>query len=223
MGRSALVVDVGSVRLIVDDMRFGTEGVEDGLRNRRCGAVRAVESDLLSLEAAGRQRNEVTDVAVTARREIDGASDIRTGCQRHLRGYTVEVILDFLYDIIAELLAVSIDDLDAVIIVRIMGGGDHHATVEVLRAGHISDGRSCRHMQKVSICTGRSDTCGDCIFKHIAGTSRILTDDDAAVLAVFLLLSIVPSEELAYTEGTVRCQIDIGLTTVTIGSKIFSH
>ena len=44
-----------------------------------------------------------------------------------------------------------------------------------------------------------------------------------AVLAVFLLLSLVPSEELAYTEGTVDRQIDIGLTTVTIGSKIFSH
>lgn len=78
-------------------------------------------------------------------------------------------------------------------------------------------------MQKVGICTGRSDSCGDRIFKHIAGTSRILTDDDAAVLAVFLLLSIVPSEELAYTEGTVGRQIDIGLPTVTIGSKIFSH
>ena len=78
-------------------------------------------------------------------------------------------------------------------------------------------------MQKVGICTGRSDPCGDRIFKHIAGTSRILTDNDAAVLAVFSLLSIVPSEELAYTEGTVGRQIDIGLTTVTIGSKIFSH
>ena len=120
-------------------------------------------------------------------------------------------------------MALAIDDLDAVIIVRIVGGGDHHATVKVLRTGHIGDGRGRRHMQKVGICTGCSDSCGDRIFKHIAGTSRILTDDDAAVLAVFLLLSIVPSEELAYTEGTVGRQIDIGLTTVTIGSKIFSH
>ena len=78
-------------------------------------------------------------------------------------------------------------------------------------------------MQKVSICTGRRDTCGDRILKHIAGTSRIFSYHNSAVLAVFLLLSIVPSEELAHTEGTVGRQIDIGLTTVTIGSKIFSH
>ena len=55
MGRSALVVDVGSVRLVVDYMGIGTESIENGLRNRGSGAVRAVEGDLLSLEAAGSQ------------------------------------------------------------------------------------------------------------------------------------------------------------------------
>ncbi len=223
MGAAAALVDVQAVGLVVDDVGVRAQGIKYRLGTGAGGAVGAVQSHLHALEGLGGQGNEIADVAVPACREVHGASDLIPGGQRHLRGSAVQVILDLGDHVIGELFAVLVDDLDAVVIVGIVGGGDHDAAAEVLRPHDIADGRGGGHVHQIRICARRRDACRDGIFKHIAGAAGVLADDDAAALSLLQLLLVVPAQELSHPEGTVCGQDHIGLSPVSICSEIFTH
>ncbi len=132
VGAAAVQVDVQAIGFIVDDMGICTQRIEYGLCTRAGGAIGAVQRHLHALEGLGGQGNEVTDIAVPACREVHGATDMIPAGQRHLRGSAIQVILDLRDHVIGELLAVLIDDLEAVVIVGIVGSGNHNTTVKIL-------------------------------------------------------------------------------------------
>ncbi len=223
MGTAAVLVDVQAVRRIVDDVSVCPQRIEHSLCTGAGGAVGAVQCHLHALEGLGGQGNEIADVAVPSCREVHGAADPIPAGQRHLRGSAVQVVLNFRNHVIGELLAVLIDDLDAVVIVGVVGGRDHNAAVKILRSHNVAYGRGGGHMHQIRIGSRRRNARRNGVLKHIAGTPGVLADHDTALLALLQFFLIVPAQELTHAKGAVRCQNHIGLSPVSVCSEIFTH
>ncbi len=220
MGRAAVRVDVVPVRVVVHDEGLCAEGVEDSLGDRPCGAVRDVEADLDILEAVLRQRDEVADVAVAAGDIVDGAADgvfLRHG---HF-ALAVDVVFDEKQSFLVHLLAVAVDDLDAVVVVGVVGRGDHDTAVELVHTGDVRDRGSRGDMHDVSVGAGGHEARAQRILEHVARTSRILTDDDFRLLP--FAGAVVPAEVLADLDGVFEGQVFVGFAAEAVGSEIFSH
>ena len=108
----------------------------------------------------------------------------------------VDVVLHQQQSLLGHFLAVAVDQLDAVIVVGVVAGGDHDAAVEVIHAGNVSHGRRGGNMEQVSICSGGSQASNQAVLKHIRATASILTNDDTSRVDVTVALTqnvIIPS------------------------------
>ena len=66
----------------------------------------------------------------------------------------VDVVLHQQQGLLGHLLTVAVDQLDTVIIVRVVAGGDHDTTIKVIHASNVSHGRRSSNVQQVSVCSG---------------------------------------------------------------------
>ena len=159
MGGSAVTVDVGSVRFVVDHIGLSPQCIKYTLGNGRCTSVGTVKSYTHGLEGTCGQGDQITDVAVTACRKVHRASDIFSGCKWDLFGLAINIILDLLLHICFQLVAVSVDDLDSIIIERVVAGRDHDAAVKAFGPYHVRYARCGGYMKQIYICSGCSQTC----------------------------------------------------------------
>ena len=111
MRGTAMIVNIDAVRLVMNHMRIGTQRVKYRLCDRRSGTIGTIKRDFLALEGTGCQRNQITDITVTAGCKIHRTANVFACRKRNLRCQTIQIVLNFLNYIIAELLTVSIDDL----------------------------------------------------------------------------------------------------------------
>ena len=104
--------------------------------------------------------------------------------------------------------------------------GNHNTTVKLIYSCHISYRRCCCNMKQVCICTGCYQSTDQCIFKHIAGTSCILTNYNSSRSVIPILsfqFSIIPAEKTPNLVCVICCQVPISFPTETISSKILTH
>ena len=122
IGRSTPDVDVVAVGVVPDRRHLGAELLEGLWCNARVGAVRAVDRDAEAAQVGAELLEHVLEVAV--RRDpdaVDGAPS---------RGRCVEQRLDLLLCGIGQLAAGAVEELDAVVLRRVVRRGDHGAEVE---------------------------------------------------------------------------------------------
>ena len=143
VGGAGVLVDVVAVGIGIDDIGLGTQSIKNRLGNVPGGTVGAVQTHLHSLEAVHTQRNQIADVAVTAGHMIHGAADLiplgqRQGVPFPSEGLQLSVQIGFDQgdNTLLHLFAEAVDELDAVVIVGIVAGGDHNAAVKALRPDH---------------------------------------------------------------------------------------
>ena len=153
MGGTAVFVDIGSVRLVVNDIGLRTQCIENALRNSGCTSVGTVKSDSHGLERSGRQGNKITDITVSSCCKIYSSSDVLSGSKWNLLGPAIDVILNLLLNLCFQFVATAIDDLNSIVIERIVAGGNHNTAVEALGTYYIGYARRGGYMQKVYICT----------------------------------------------------------------------
>ena len=217
-----IAVDVQPVRLRIDDIRRRPERFKDRPCDAPGGAVRAIETDLEILEGIQPQRDEVRDVAVSSRGVIDRLADVIARCEGKFF-LAVEVFLDQGNDALLKFFALSVEDLDAVVVKGVVARGDHDPAVEIIHARDIRNGGRRRDVQHIGIRPRRRDPGNERIFKHIARTAGILADDDARTLAAFLLLPVIPAQKAADLIGMICREPQIGFPAEAVRSKIFSH
>ena len=222
MGASAVCIDVRTIRMVVDDICFCTECVKHTLCNRAGAAIGAVDSDSVILEGAGRKRDQVADIAVSARHIILRAADPITRRKRDLSAFAVDVSLNLFLDGSIDLLPGSGDDLDPIVIVWIVTRRNHDPAVKVIQADAEGNGRRRCHMEQVSIRPRSDKARAQRIFKHIAGSSGILSNDNLC-LAILMLLSIVPAQKTPDLKCMLDIQCHIRLPAKSICSKVLSH
>ena len=233
MGGTGIGVDVVTVGIGIDDIGFGAQRVKNRFCHIPAGTVGAVQTHLHTLERVHTQRDQITDVAVTAGDIVHRPSDlIPLGQGKFLPGLSegfhrpVEIGFDQSNDALIHLLTEGIDQLDAIVVIRIVAGGDHDTAVKAVGPRHISNGGGGGDVQQIGIRSGSHQTADQRVFKHIAGAAGILTDDDpgrTVSTAAALQLGVVPAEETADFERMVGSQCDVGFSSEAVSSKIFSH
>ena len=233
MGRAHAVVDVETVGLVAHHIGGSAQSVEHALGDHPGAAVGAVQAHLPVLEGEHPQGDEVAHIAIAARHIVHRAANMLPLCQRQGRPFlaeqlqlAVQIVLDEGDGVLVHLLAGAVHELDAVVVERVMAGGDHDAAVEALRPGHIGHRRRGGDVEQIGVRAGGHQAGGQRVFKHIAAAAGVLADDHtdrAAVAAAALRLAAVPAQEAAHLIGVVRREGDVGLTAEAVRPEISAH
>ena len=233
VGRTSIVVDVQTVGLCIDDVGIGSQSIKHRLGNVPAGAVGTVQTDLDTLKGVDTEADQIAHVAVATGHIVHRAANVFPVSERQLRPVLIEhmelavdVVLHQQQSFLGHFLAVAVNQLDTVIVVRVVAGRNHDATVEVVHAGDISHGGRGGDMEQVGIRTGSGQTCDQAILEHIRAAAGVLSDDDAGRLVVAIALTqsvIIPAQKTTNLVGVVGGQSDSSFATEAIGSKILSH
>ena len=175
----------------------------------------------------GRQRNQIADIAVASGNVIDNLAQffpVRRGniaFQPQLCKIAIQIRFNRGNRFVVHLLAASVDELDAVVIERVVRSGNHDAAVKAVHARHIRNARRGRNVKHIRIRAGRGQACNQCVFKHIAGAAGILANDDACLSA--LARAVIPADEFTDFISMFAGQIHIGFASEAVRTKILSH
>ena len=101
MGGACIVVDVGAVRLCIDDVGVCTESIENRLGDVPGTTVGAVQTNLDTLEGIDTKADQIAHVAVAAGHIVHRAANVFPVSERQLQPvliehmeFSVNVILD---------------------------------------------------------------------------------------------------------------------------------
>ena len=152
-----------AVGLVADGEHLGTELLERGRRDRRVRAVRAVHRELEASEVAAELLDDVADVARADHLEVvDPALLLVT---RRL----VEQCLDLLLRRVRELAAVPVEELDAVVLGRVVRSRDDGGEVEREQC----DGRRGQDARQHGVAARRGYARGEGVLELPARRARI--------------------------------------------------
>ena len=138
----------------------------------------------------------------------------------------VDVVLHQQQGLLGHLLTVAVDQLDTVIIVRVVAGRDHDAAIKVIHASDVSHTGRSSDMQQVSVCSGGGQSCDQTVLEHIGAAAGVFADYNACRLVVAIALAehiVIPAQKATNLVGMVGSQINTSFTTEAIGPKILSH
>ena len=120
----------------------------------------------------------------------------------------IDVVLYQQQGFLRHFLAIAVDQLDAVVVIRIVAGRNHDATIKVIHTSDIGHGRGGGDMKQISVCARSRQTSHQTIFKHIGAAARILTNNDTGGFVISITLAksiIIPAEKTTYFVSVVGC------------------
>ena len=120
MGASAVTVNIQSVRLIMNDIGFGTQRIEHCRSDHPAAAVGTIQCYFMVFERTCGKVGQVSDITVSACIEVNRTSNFVLSCKRKFFRFSVNIIFDCVLQFIVHLFAFSVHQLDSVVIVRIM-------------------------------------------------------------------------------------------------------
>ncbi len=113
-----------------------------------------------------------------------------------------QVRLDAFFNLVGEFVAIRAEQLDAVILERIMGGGDHDPNIRAQRAGQHGNRRGRQRSDQNHIHPDGRKTRRQRRFQHIAGQAGVLADNDA--------MTEIPAPRKLSARGFTDFQRDFG-------------
>src|SRR5262245_3082561 len=221
-GRTAIPVDVEAVGFDANPDDFGAEFPQRLGRHFVGCPIGAIDHRPDTVEADVLRQRPLGEFDVALARAVDagGAADLlRLGEQVGAVAFHQD--LDRLLVLVGELVAVGTEQLDAVVAVRVVRGGDHHAKIGTQRPGQHGDGRRRHRTELEYVHAHRSEARDERGLDHIAGEPRILTDHDAVAIGA---LGEQPASGHAHLErhfGGHR--IGVSAATDTIRAKEFAR
>jgi hypothetical protein len=166
--RAAADVDVGAVGLVPDRDDLRAERLERSRRESCVCAVRTVDDDPQSGEIGAEAVDHVLEVAVCCDADtVDRAAAASVG---------VEQRLDRLLLVVDELPSVAGEELDAVVLRRIVRSGDDDAEIEREQRDR---GRR-EHAGKDGVSARRDHAVRERLLELGAGGARVAPDEDAS-------------------------------------------
>ena len=167
MSGAAINVDVEAVWCVVDNVSLGAQSVKNRASNARSCAVSAIQANLQALEAKAAACNKAGDVAVTTLHVINRAANGVTRCQRNVK-LTVNIGLYLLENVLVHLVALFIDQLDAVISKGVVRCGNHDAAVKAAVNYLVAYARCRNNVQHVRVSAGSNQARDKRGLKHVA-------------------------------------------------------
>ena len=185
-GRAAFLVDVEAVRLDADRDHLGAELPQRLGRHLVGGAVGAVDDHAQAFE------RQVARQACAWRIRCSGRARRRCAWRGRARGSwpsclvrsaSISASISML-DLVGELVAVRPEQLDAVVVERIVRGRDHDAEIGAHRARQHGDRRRRHRAEQQHVHADRGEAGDQRGLDHVAGQPRVLADHHAmAVVA----------------------------------------
>ncbi|MPN24883.1 hypothetical protein SDC9_172288 [bioreactor metagenome] len=146
------------------------------------------------------------------------------GGRQGVQPVTEDELLDLVLVLVGELVAGAGEDLDAVVLVRVVRGGDDEPGVGAHRLGHVRDAGGRQHADPLDIAAHRGDARHQCALQHVAGDPGVLADDDPHPVRGRLVPAHHVRDGLAQTEGGDRVhRISVGLAADAVGAEQLAH
>ena len=179
-GGAAIAVDVGAVGLDGDRDHLGAEFGKHRRRHLVGGAIGAIDDDLQAFERGALRESVLHELDVAAGRVVDPLGAAEAVALRQLPPLAAIVDahagFDLRFDVIRQLEAIGPEQLDAIVLERIVGGGDHDAEIGPHAARQHGHGRRRQRTGEHHIHAARQESRCQGVFQHIAGKARILAD-----------------------------------------------
>ena len=132
MGGTAAVVDVDAVGVDVDEVRHHRQTLEQVGRRRGGSAVGAVHQHTQPGQVAADGVDQMVHIVVVhLLRAVAAAAQLTAGLDGHLRTGQDQLLHSLLHGV-RQLIALGIEHLDAVVLIGVVAGGDHHTGVRLL-------------------------------------------------------------------------------------------
>ncbi len=173
---------LSAVGLVADRDHFGAELVEHRRRDVVARAMRAIDDDLQALEVEIVRKRALAEFDVAARRVADAE---RLAQLRRLDAAdrTVDALLDRLLDRVRQLGAACREELDAVVLERIVRGADHDAGRQAQRARQVGDAGRGQRTGQIDVDAGGGQPRFERRLEQVAGDARVLPDQHRRVRA----------------------------------------
>ena len=217
-GGADLAIDVEAVGVDADGDDLCTEFPQRLGGNLVGGAVSAVDHDAQAVECqvAGKRALGELDVAILHAVDALGAAKIAGGGEP-VAEIGVEQRLDLALHRVRQLQPVGAEQLDAVVVIGIVRGGDHDAEIAAHGMGEHGDARRRNRAGEQHVHADGQEPGGQRVLDHVAGQARVLADDDA--VAVVAAMEDEPSRH-ADLEGKVRCDGLVGPPADAVSAEI---
>ena len=207
MGGAALLVDVHPVGVGVDDV-----GAQLGEAVKQPGgggggrAVGAVHQDAQPAQGGVDGPLQMVDVVLRGLgSHIAHLADVPVGLAGHVVVAEEDDVLDLLLQLVRELKALAVEDLDAVVLEGVVAGGDDDARVRPLihrHPGHAGGGQGA---QVHHVGPGGAQARDQGALQQVAGDAGVLADGDQGLLPRLLVLG----QHLRGSQAHLICQIRI--------------
>ena len=167
--RAAIFVDVEAVGIGIDRDDVGAQLPQHARAHLVGRAMGAIDHDAKARQAHGAREGRLDDLHIARGRVVHplGAPKIRRGGQR-LGRIGLHQRLDLQLGGVIQLEPVGAEQLDAVVLVQIVRGGDHHAQIRAQRACQRGHRRGWHRTEQRHIHARTGEAGGQRVFQHIA-------------------------------------------------------
>ena len=183
--------------------------------------MRAINHDAHAVQpqVAGEGALGEFDVARLAVVNALGAADLGAGSKALFQARRHQAF-DFHFDIVRQFLAVGAEELDAVILIQIVRGCDHHPDIGAQAARQYGDGRRRQGTELEHIHADGGEARHQRGFDHVAGQARILADHHPVTM---LATGKYPARRHAGLHRHFRREYSgVGAAADAVGAKIFA-
>ena len=221
LGRAAFLVDVEAVRLDADLDDLGAQFPQRFRRDLVGGAVGAIDHHAQAFERKIARQRALGEFDVAVLHAVDalGAAEIG-GVRELLAEIAVDQFLDLQLDLVGQLVAVRAEQLDAVVVVRIVRGGDHHAEIGAHRARQHRHRRRRHRAGEQHVHADRGEARDQRGLDHVAGQPRVLADQHAMPVVAVLKNQ---ARGLTDLERKLRRDRAVGAAANAVGAEIFAN
>ena len=183
-GRAAAVVDVEPVRLATDPHHLGAQLPQRGRRPPVGGAVRAVHHDAQALQTSAAREARLAAFHVAAGGVVQprGTAD-HVGSRQPVAEVGRHQRLDLGLRLVGQLEPVRPEQLDAVVLERVVRGRDHDAEVGPQAARQQGHRRRRQRPHQRHVDAGGQEAGHQRAFDHVAGQPRVLAQHHAVPMA----------------------------------------
>ena len=161
----------------------------------------------------------IANIRIPSYRIIPAHTNLVMQCKQQFSHLTVYLFLQCSFHLCRNLVSVSIHDLDSIVIIWIVTGRNHNATVEIFCTDYICHTWRGGNMQQECICSGCRNTSNQRILKHVAAATRVLSDNDPSPV----ILVVIPAQITSNFICMIRGQYFVCLTAKNVCYEIFSH
>ena len=215
------LVDVEAVRLDTDRDHVGAELPQRVGSDPVGGAVGAVDDHAQAFEREIARQRALGEFDVAVVNAVDALGAAEFGALGEaLDHVAVDQRFDVVLGLVGKLVAVGPEQLDAVVVERIVRGRDHDADVGPHRARQHGDGRGRHRAEQQHVHADRGEARDQRRLDHVAGQPGILADHHAMAM---LAAAEHKAGRLSDLERQLRRDHAVGAAANAVGTEILAN